>query len=189
MQTNLLWTGIEYYSLENCLVNTGNTGNEISSNIIGCFEQKIYSVAYFIETDINWQTRFLEINYRINNKENKITLQKDACNNWLFNNSRTDLFEHCIDVDISVTPFTNSLPVNRLKLLREQEAKINVIYINIFEQQVKALQQTYQRLSDGKFLYKNFPNDFEAEIEVDMYGFVINYPSLFKRTTIIQTIE
>ncbi len=62
MQTNLLWTGREYYSLENCLVKVEETGSEITSTIIGSYEGKIYKVEYRIQTNPNWETVFFEIN-------------------------------------------------------------------------------------------------------------------------------
>lgn len=188
MQTNLLWRGVEYYSLENCLVSIGNIGNKINSTIVGCYQDKIYTIAYHMETDATWQTHFVEIEYSINDKQNKIILRKESDNYWLLNNSRADLFKHCTDVDIAVTPFTNSLPINRLQLSLQEEKKIRLIYINILNNEVKAVEQSYRRVADSKYLYQNIPNDFEAEIEVDEYGFVVDYPSLFKRTAIVQSI-
>jgi hypothetical protein len=68
MQTNLIWTGREYYSLENCLVNVTATGSEIISTIIGCYKGIIYRVEYIIKTNRNWETVFLEINSRHSNQ-------------------------------------------------------------------------------------------------------------------------
>lgn len=182
MQVNVLWTGREYYSLENCLVNFTTENIEISSTIVGYYQNKLYLAEYFIKTNNNWETFFVNIKYRINNIENKIQLEKDSNGNWLLNNDKEDKFKNCIDVDISITPFTNTLPINRLQLSQNTEQQIKVVYINIFEQEIKPVEQIYQRLSDTKYLYKNVPNDFEAEIEVDESGFVVDYPYLFVRT-------
>ena len=64
MQTNLLWAGREYHSIENCLVDTTNKGSEITSTIIGHYDNKIYQVEYRIKTNHNWETVFFEINSR-----------------------------------------------------------------------------------------------------------------------------
>jgi len=61
MQTNILWTGREYYSLENCLVNTTHSGSEIDSTIIGKYDGKLYRVEYKIKTNQNWETILFEI--------------------------------------------------------------------------------------------------------------------------------
>ena len=186
MQINLLWTGIQYHSLENCIVDVLNTDTEINSTIIGSYEGKIYLVEYCIKTNKDWQTYFVELKYRHSNKEVQLILKKEK-DNWLLNNTKANEFKDCFDVDISLSPFTNSLPVNRLKLSNNQEQKIKVIYINILEQELKPVEQVYKRLSKTKYLYQNVPNDFEAEIEVDESGFVVSYPSLFKRRSVLKT--
>ncbi len=65
MQTNLLWTGRECYSLENCLVKVTNAGSEITSTIIGHYQETIYKVEYLIKTNHNWETVFFEINSQL----------------------------------------------------------------------------------------------------------------------------
>ena len=186
MQTNLLWAGIEYHSLENCIVDVSNTVTEINSTIIGFYEEKIYLAEYCIKTNKDWETFFVELKYRHSNNQVKLILKKEN-DSWLLNNAKANEFNNCFDIDISLSPLTNSLAVNRLKLSNNQEQKIKVIYINILEQELKPVEQIYKRLSKTKYLYQNVPNDFEAEIEVDESGFVVSYPSLFKRTALLKT--
>lgn len=61
MQTNILWSGREYHSLENCLVTTTESGNEINSVIVSRYGHKIYRVEYRIQTNELWQTVFFEV--------------------------------------------------------------------------------------------------------------------------------
>lgn len=187
MQLNVLWTGREYYSLENCLINLRSEQIEINSTIIGYYQNKIYFAKYFIKTNNKWRTFFVDVKYRINNVENRIRLERKSNTGWLLNNIEEHSLSGCTDVDISVTPFTNTLPVKRLQLAQNEEKKIKVIYINILDKEVKPVIQSYQRISATKYLYQNVPNDFQAEIEVDEFGLVVDYPSLFKRTAFIKT--
>jgi hypothetical protein len=71
MQTNILWPGREYHSLENCLVSTTGKGSEITSTIIGYYEGKIYRTEYFIKTNENWEVIFLEIDSRTATRSKK----------------------------------------------------------------------------------------------------------------------
>jgi hypothetical protein len=57
-----------------------------------------------------------------------------------------------------------------------------VIYLDLLEQRFSPVKQKYIRLSDIFYHYENIPNDFEAKIEVDEQGFVVDYPELFVRT-------
>jgi hypothetical protein len=187
MQTNLLWTGREYYSLENCLVDVQSAGTEIISTIIGKYKEKIYKVEYLIKTNHDWETILLEIHSRHSDKTQSIRLQGDGKGNWTGNNENADQFKGCIDVDISLTPFTNTLPIKRLRLDQDQSKEIQVIYFDLLEGQIKPVRQKYTCLSKTKYHYGNVPNDFEATIEVDEEMFVVDYPSLFFRTAALLT--
>jgi len=183
MQTNLLWTGREYYSLENCLVNTTDIGSEIESTIIGRYDEQIYKVEYKIITNEYWETSRVDIQWRhTNQREQVVFFESDTKGNWTMNGQPAHKFKGCIDVDIPLTPFTNTLPINRLKLKQDQEHQIQVIYLDLLAQQIMPVRQKYIRLSDKEYHYENVPNDFEAKIEVDESGFVVDYPSLFVRT-------
>jgi hypothetical protein len=187
MQTNLLWTGREYYSLENCLVNTTEHGSEISSIIIGKYEEKIYRVEYKIRTNQNWETVYFEVQSQHSDQKEKFIFEGDGKGNWILDGQEAGRFNGCIDIDIPLTPFTNSLPVNRLKLAQGAEQQIQVIYVDLLKNQITPVRQKYTRLSNTTYHYENVPNDFEAKIEVDELGFVIDYPSLFVRTAKLKT--
>lgn len=187
MQTNLLWTGREYYSLENCLVETTAAGSEITSTIVGLYEGKLYKVEYRIRTNQQWETVFLEINSRHSNQIQLIQLEGDGKGNWKQNGKQVDQFKGCIDVDIPVTPFTNTLPIRRLRLEQNQSKEIQVLYCDVLEQQLRSVRQRYTCLSDTEYHYENVPNDFEATIQVDGSGLVVDYPLLFVRTAAMET--
>ncbi|HKO82750.1 MAG TPA: putative glycolipid-binding domain-containing protein, partial [Chitinophagaceae bacterium] len=141
MQTNILWTGREYYSLENCLVHSSEEGAEINSVIVGTYQSKIYRVEYQIKTNTNWETIFAEIKSRHSNKIEYLKLESDGKGNWFTNNKKVDQYNGCIDIDIPLTPFTNTLPIKRLNLTQGQEQQIRVIYIDILEGQIKPVRQ------------------------------------------------
>jgi hypothetical protein len=181
MQTNLIWTGREYYSLENCLIEVTANGSEITSTIIGCYEGKIYSVQYRIKTNQNWETVLVEMSSRVNNQTQLIRFEGDGKGNWMSNGNKIDQFNGCIDVDISLTPFTNTLPINRLSLNQNESQEIQAIYFDLLELQINSVRQRYTCLSKTEYHYENVPNDFEAIIQVDESGLVVDYPLLFVR--------
>ncbi|MCS3797392.1 putative glycolipid-binding domain-containing protein [Niastella sp. OAS944] len=185
MQTNILWTGRAYYSLENCQVNEHENSAEITSTIIGSYEGKLYKVEYQIRTNARWQTVLLELTSQVNNKPQTIKLEGDEKGNWIYNGKEAAQFRNCIDVDIAVTPFTNTLPIRRLQLQQGQSQEIQVIYCDILNQVIKPVSQKYTRLSNNEYHYENIPNDFEATIKVDDSGLVIDYPGLFVRTAAV----
>ena len=187
MQVNILWTGREYYSLENCLVKSFETGSEIESTIVGKYKEKIYKITYKIRTNQDWETTFLEIYCQHNNQITQLQLEGDGNGNWKMNGNQAVQFNGCTDVDIPLTPFTNTLPINRLRLKQGEESEINVIYLDLLAQRIIPVTQKYVCLSKTKYHYENVPNDFEADIDVDGQGFVVDYPLLFKRSSRLES--
>jgi hypothetical protein len=184
MKTNILWKGLLYNSLENCLVSTTAEETEVNSVIIGIYDNKIFKVEYLIRLNGSWQTIFCELRIQFADEINSLNFQSDGKGKWIMNGSVAQQFNGCTDIDISLTPFTNTLPVNRLKLKENENRLIKVVYIDVLNQQIKPLQQRYTKLSPREYKYENVPNDFEAVITVDEFGLVVNYPELFVRTII-----
>jgi hypothetical protein len=73
------------------------------------------------------------------------------------------------------------------KLTQGQSEEIQVIYLDVLGHQMKPVRQQYTRLSDTMYRYQNVPNDFEANIQVDEFGFVMDYQSLFVRIAALKT--
>jgi hypothetical protein len=182
MQTNILWTGREYHSQENCLINESASGIEISSTIIGHYEEKIYKIEYQIKTNSYWETVFFKIISLHSNQKLTISFDSDGKGNWTNAGKPLEPFNGCTDIDIRLTPFTNTLPIRRLRLQPGKTREIQVLYFDLLEEQIMPVRQQYTCISATEYHYQNIPNDFEANILVDESGFVVDYPSLFVRT-------
>ena len=181
MQHHILWQGIEYLSLEHCQVKSTADGWYATSTIVGFYHQIIYRVRYTIWINPQWETVKLEISNELNSSEELIVLECNDEEAWLLNGKVIEALKGCIDVDIPLTPFTNSLPINRLQLQPGERREIQVIYLYLLSRKLYPVRELYKRLSDTTYHYENVPNDFEAAITVDDRGFVVDYPTLFTR--------
>jgi uncharacterized protein len=90
--------------------------------------------------------------------------------------------ENAIDIDISITPFTNTLPIRRLNLQSGQSQEILAVYIHLPDMAITTDRQRYTCIEAGqRYLYESVDSGFTREIEVDAHGLVTSYPSLFRR--------
>lgn len=185
MKINILWTGREQYSLENCIVKIYRNSLLVKSTIVGNYADKNYTVCYQIAANDLWQTTSLKIKSLINGTKGHLELEGDGEGNWKFNGKSDERFKGCIDVDIPLTPFTNTLAIRRLKLSPGQSQEILVLYCDLLDNDIQPVHQKYIRVYDTIYHYENVPNDFEADIQVDDSGLVVDYPMLFERTTLI----
>jgi hypothetical protein len=181
MQNILLWEGLEHNSLEYCLANVSANALLVESVIKGNAEGMEFEVTYTIKTNTEWETTLLDIKSRYANQRQHICLESDGKGNWVCNKKPAAQFFGCLDVDISLTPFTNTLPIKRLQLKRGDSSEIKVIYCDILSGNVSSVFQRYTCLSDTLYHYKNLSNAFEATIMIDESDFVVDYPALFVR--------
>ena len=81
-----------------------------------------------------------------------------------------------------LTPFTNTLPIRRLKLRAAQAAEIVTVYILVPSLTLTTDPQRYTCIEPLKrYRYESIDSDFTRDIEVDRRGLVVVYPGLFSR--------
>jgi hypothetical protein len=87
-----------------------------------------------------------------------------------------------LDVDLTPTPFTNTLPIRRLRLAAGDAAEIVVAYVRVPELEVVPEPQRYTCLEPlRRYRFKSLDGGFTRDIEVDDRGLVTTYPGLFRR--------
>jgi uncharacterized protein len=182
MQKNILWTGIEYHSVENCILTITDKGAKVTSSIVGKYANELYKIEYRIRINQFWETTSFEMESQLHNTMKRVRFRRQGKGRWFVNGRLDKKLNGCIDIDISLTPFTNALPINRLKPAENQVEQIMVLYVDVLGEKIMPVQQKYTRLSDADFKFENVPNDFESVISVDELGLVVEYPGLFKRT-------
>lgn len=176
----LIWKGIFYQSLEYFNLYSHDKGYTVESKIIGFHEDKIYVLNYKVLIDKDWTVQDFLIESEINTVKRTFSGKRNQ-NQWKINGVVHSEFNNFKFIDISLTPFTNTLPISNLKLSENGSQKIDVIYIDVLNHHIRPVQQQYTRTAVNKYLYENIETDFKAEISVDENGLVINYPELFEK--------
>ncbi|MCP1301984.1 putative glycolipid-binding domain-containing protein [Chryseobacterium sp. S0630] len=176
----LIWKGIFYQSFEYFNLQSDDKNYAAESKIIGCHEDKIYSIEYKIHIDKDWIIQDFLIESEIN-KVKRTLAGKKIQDQWEINHVINPEFNNFKFIDISLTPFTNTLPINYLKLSENTSQKIDVLYIDVLNHHIRPVQQQYTRTAANQYLYENIENDFKAEISIDETGLVTAYPKLFEK--------
>ena len=86
----------------------------------------------------------------------------------------------CQDVDLSVTPATNTRPIRRLDLDIGKSESVTAAWIKIPDLKVQLLSQRYTRVAKNTYRYES-ATGFSAEITVDDLGLVITYAGGWER--------
>jgi len=176
----LLWQGIAFPSLEYFSIQENEDYHVVASKIIGSYQQKIYSASYRLIINKQWEINEFFIDSEVNAVKNTLTGRKTDTN-WEINHSVDPNFKGFQYIDISLTPFTNTLPINNLQLKIGDSKEIDIIYIDLINSDIKPVQQRYTRTDLHEYLYENIVSDFTAHIQVDESGLVLTYPGLFEK--------
>src|SRR5262249_52268038 len=83
--------------------------------------------------------------------------------------------EGCVDVDLALTPATNTLPIRRLNLPVGGTESAVAAWVKLPYLAVQRLPQRYTRLTMNTYRYES-NTGFSAEIVVDDLGLVATYP-------------
>lgn len=136
-------------------------------------------VRYRILCDTSWRTRRAEI-YLVDGRQ--VELESDGIGNWSINKRPAPHLKGATDVDITATPFTNTLPIRRLNLKADQHENILTAYVSVPELAVTADPQRYTCIEPGRlYRFESSGGDFVRDIKVDGNSLVVEYPGLFKR--------
>jgi len=87
----------------------------------------------------------------------------------------------CVDVDLGISPSTNTLPIRRLNLAVGESRELTAAWVRFPELTVEPLAQRYTRLAERRYRYESIVSGFTAELEVDDLGLVINYEGIWRR--------
>lgn len=182
MQNNIIWEGYNSESLENCNVLTKDDGVQVNSTISLSLKDKICDVEYFIQADKNWRSQYCKIlNYDENRTVKTLELERMKNNRWKINGEHNPAFDGFDAIDVSVTPFTNSLIINRKSMEQEESFELKMIYIDALKLACQPIDVRYTKLSDREYEYENRTTGYNVVLDVDENGFVDNYPRMFKK--------
>ena len=169
----LRWPGVEHVSIS---VHHGELS--AAGRGIAVLDGVPTHVVYTLRTDQTGATRCVEITVSGPFPTRTRTLHADGEGHWRDDVGPLPDLDGCLDVDISFTPCTNTMPIRRLALAVGEARDIDVAYLSVPRLTVSRARQRYRRLDSG---YRYDSGRFAADLTVDDADVVIDYPDLWRR--------
>jgi len=168
MRIEVLWEQLIDKGLEHLILHQG-VQIEAQGLVVGILQDVAYRIQYQIVCDAKWNTQRVNTKDLLNGKEFTLTRSGDE---WLDEQDQViESLRNCTDVDIRVTPFTNTLPIRRLNLERGESKEIAVVYVNAPGLSLSKFEQRYTCLSKDKdggvYQYESLNSGFTSELKVD----------------------
>ena len=176
-----LWRASDCTSLDNFQLVHIAQGYILSGRVLTVFDGHPADVFYVVFCNNAWITQSAAVQVRRGDGSHGIELRRDSDARWWQGDVVLDQLDGLIDVDISITPATNTLPIRRLAPEVGELHAIDAVWIRVPELTVERLTQRYTRTSQHRFHYESGDGAFHADLDVDDAGVVVQYGDLWQR--------
>jgi hypothetical protein len=195
MRVDLVWQALEWPSVEHVCIEASEDSNTRASiadasmagawtadgSTVAVVDGQPARLAYRISVAADGTTRALDVGDTVGGAS--LSLRGDGNGRWwsAAGAVRPDL-DGCIDVDLSTTPLTNTLPIRRLALAVGDSAEIVAAYVDVPSLSARPAKQRYARLDESTYRYSS--GSFVADVSVDSDGLVTAYHGLWRRVPV-----
>jgi uncharacterized protein len=177
----VVWKGLLIDARDYCGLWRTAEGWLLKGTVVGVLkDQRPMLASYEIQCDENWLTHRVQVERTIGNDVQSLSLSVEKRGVWRSSGQELRDIQGCDDVDLAVTPATNTLAIRRLNLQVGSSASIIAAWVKFPELTVEPLSQRYTRLDQNTYHYAS-NTGFSAEIVVDDLGLVTTYPRGWER--------
>ena len=174
----ILWQDVETGALDRCRLEAVRDGLRLSGTVLTPAYGTPLDVRYLVEAGPDGLTRRVEL--ELDGGSTRRVLLADGAGRWRWEGGpEVPEVAGSLDVDLTVTPATNTLPIRRLAALEAGHAAgLQMAWVQFPGLEVLASAQHYQRLTADRWHFST--GDFHAELLVDPDGLVLDYGGLFR---------
>jgi hypothetical protein len=174
----VLWQGVETAALDHCRLEAGPDGLRLSGTVLTAEFGTPLDIRYLVQAGPDGLTRRVEL--ALDGGAVRRVLLADRAGRWRWEGgSELAAVAGALDVDLTVTPATNTLPIRRLAGLAVGEAAdLRMAWVQFPDLEVIPSEQRYERLAGERWRFSS--GDFSAELLVDPSGLVLDYGGLFR---------
>ena len=186
-EKRLVWVPLDEPGIEDVRVVYGADEIRFSGMVVRLWEGQPLHATYELVCGADWRVRELRLSAEsAATGQHALHLLADGAGGWR-NEAGQPIaaLQGCIDVDIMLTPLTNTLPIQRLRLSPGESRAISVVYVSAPDFTIRPFAQRYTRLDDAdgrqRYRYESIVSGFTADLPIDGDGFVVEYPAIWRR--------
>ena len=179
---SVMWQRLDLPGSDFCTLSRTAAGWRLAGVAVAIFDGTPLRADYVVECDESWHTRETMLSVDTNGAKRQLHIVAAGDGVWTANGQAVDGVRDSIDVDLNVTPATNTLSLRRLNLAIGASAEVVAAWVRFPELTVEPLWQRYTRLSEERYGYES-DGGFTSELIADDLGLVIAYRGLFMRVS------
>jgi len=158
---------------EHCTLAVRAGGLSLIGTVLGSEDGVPIRIEYRILADGAGLTSAVHVRDLRGFDQRTLTIERSTKGAWTVNGAADSSLKGCTDIDLGVSPSTNTLPLRRLRLAVGRSATIKAAWVLFPQLEVVKAGQTYTRLDEDTYRYTD--GDFTAELTVDDDFLVASY--------------
>ncbi|SFJ24749.1 hypothetical protein SAMN04487936_101437 [Halobacillus dabanensis] len=185
MEQRVIWDHIESAGAEYLTLKKFARHMEVRGTVLLVDQGTPHQLTYDLKVGLDWKTKKVKI-FRDGDTE-PFVVQVENQDKWWVNGRYDENLDGATNVDLTITPFSNSLPINRVSWNIGERRTFKMVYIDVLRKEVMPLLQVYTYLGDtnGHRIFQYRCREYENALVIDKQGWVVEYPGVFNRESII----
>ena len=167
----VFWTNLDEAGSERAVFEETDEGWVITGTYLIQIESAT-EVRYELHLDASWVTQAALVVVTDDVGERALELVR-VDGRWYRDGELLVLGDGCFDVDLALSPATNTLPIRRLGLAVGEAVEVATAWVRVPELTVARSEQRYERLSEDTYRFSS--EGYSATIDVDSFGIVTAY--------------
>ena len=176
---SILWRGVDPFSAELFRLVRGDRVWDLHGVVLADLPNGGTEIRYLLRVDELWRSHRLRLEMT-GAHVGTLDLVGDGRGSWSVDGERAPALDGCLDIDVGITPSTNTLPIRRLDPRPGRPAiEVRVAWVRFPELTVEPDEQSYERHDERAWTFRS--DGFEARLDVDEDGLVVSYSDLWTR--------
>lgn len=174
------WEWSDRPGLESLVLETASTGAVAKGSSLVVLDGVPLKTRYRIEHDAAWRPREALIEEGSGGASRRLRIHRRQDGRWEVDGALREDLDGCEDVDLMITPYTNTPPLAARPLAPGESRSLKVAWVRFPDLEIRAIRQEYTRLEDAgpgqaRYRYRNLDSGFTGELTVDNGGLVVDY--------------
>jgi hypothetical protein len=177
MKRVVLWQRVDTFGMEYAEIEFDPV--RIEGEVILIEGDAPFAVSYQVKCDDMGMTSRALVRLKHAGTRSDRILARTSAGTWTLDGARMPELDGIPDIDLSVTPSTNTPPIRRLGLSVGQRAEVTALWVRFPTFEIDQLRQSYRRVSASRYEYESPALNFRTELECDNDGIVRTYGDLW----------
>ncbi|MGR9049473.1 putative glycolipid-binding domain-containing protein [Halobacillus faecis] len=189
MEQRVIWNHLESAGAEHLTLKKLTNHMEVRGTVLLVDQGVPHHLTYDLKLGLDWKTKKVKI-YQEQETE-PFVVQAENQDKWWVNGRYDENLDGATNVDLTITPFSNTLPINRVTWHIGERRTFKMVFIDVLKKEVFPLLQVYTYLgdNDGYRIFQYRCRDYETALVIDEEGWVVEYPGAFERRALLTTGE